>query len=151
MNHDRYSSDYLCDILGSVKNVAVVGASDNDARPSHWVMGFLLGKGYHVFPVNPAHAGKTILGQKVYARLSDLTEPMDMIDVFRSADHFGEVVDEVLALPLPSRPDVIWGQLSVRDDEAARKAEAAGLKVVMDRSLVTDYSLVHQRQHASRH
>lgn len=143
MNHDHYSDSYIRDILGSVRTIAVVGASPNDARPSHGVMGFLLGKGYHVIPVNPGHAGGTILGQRVFARLADIPQPVDMVDVFRAADRFSAVVDEVLAMrPLPS---VVWGQFTVRDDAAAARAEAAGLKVVMDRCPVTEYPLLMRK------
>ena len=132
MNHDHYADSYIRHILKSVHTIAVLGASPNDARPSHGVMGFLLGKGYHVIPVNPGHAGKTILGQTVRARLADI--------VFRTASQFGAVVDEVLALdPLPA---VLWGQFTVRDDAAAARAEAAGIQVVMDRCPVTEYPVL---------
>ncbi|MDO9415967.1 CoA-binding protein [Pararhizobium sp.] len=137
MNHDYYSSDYITRILRSVRTVAIVGASPKDYRPSHGVMGFLLGKGYHCIPVNPGHAGKTILGQPVYATLADVPDPIDMVDVFRSASQFSALVDEVLAMrPLPG---VIWGQFTVRDDAAAARAEAAGLRIVMDRCPVTEF------------
>ncbi|WP_439617023.1 CoA-binding protein [Shinella sp.] len=140
MNHDHYADSYIRHILKSVHTIAVLGASPNDGRPSHGVMGFLLGKGYRVFPVNPGHAGKTILGQTVYAHLADIPEPIDMVDVFRAASQFGTVVDEVLALrPLPA---VIWGQFTVRDDAAAAHAEAAGIQVVMDRCPVTEYPVL---------
>lgn len=140
MNHDHYADSYIRHILKSVHTIAVLGASPNDGRPSHGVMGFLLGKGYRVFPVNPGHAGKTILGQTVHARLADVPEPIDMVDVFRAANQFGAVVDEVLALrPLPS---VLWGQFTVRDDAAAARAEAAGIQVVMDRCPVTEYPVL---------
>ena len=131
MNHDHYDNQYIAEILNSVKTIALVGASPNVARPSNGVMGFLLSRGYHVIPVNPGLAGKEIRGQKVYARLADIPEPIDMVDVFRAAEYLGAVVDEALALT--PRPKVIWGQLSVRDDAAAAKAEAAGIHVVMDR------------------
>jgi predicted CoA-binding protein len=140
MNHDHYADDYIRHILKSVHTIAMVGASPNDTRPSHGVMGFLLGKGYRVIPVNPGHAGKTILGQTVYARLADIPEPIDMVDVFRAANQLQSVVDEVLALwPLPS---VLWGQFTVRDDVAAARAEVAGIKVVMDRCPVTEYPVL---------
>lgn len=140
MNHDHYADSYIRHILKSVHTIAVLGASPNDGRPSHGVMGFLLGKGYHVIPVNPGHVGKTILGQRVYARLSDIPEPIDMVDVFRAANQFGAIVDEVLALrPLPA---VLWGQFTVRDDAAAARAEAAGIQVVMDRCPVTEYPVL---------
>ncbi|WP_337183808.1 CoA-binding protein [Shinella sp.] len=143
MNHDHYPESYIRDILKSVRTIAVLGASPNDARPSHGVIGFLLGKGYRVIPVNPGHAGKTVLGQTVHARLADIPEPVDMVDVFRAASQFHAVVDEVLALrPLPS---VLWGQFTVRDDAAAARAEAAGIRVVMDRCPVTEYPVLMLR------
>jgi len=130
-DHDCYSADYLKAILGSVKTIALLGASPKPDRPSFGVMRFLLSKGYRVYPVNPGQAGKEILGQTVYATMADIPETIDMIDVFRAPEYLGEVVAEALALPM--RPKVIWGQLSVRDDEAVKPAEAAGIRVVMDR------------------
>jgi predicted CoA-binding protein len=137
MNHDTYPDYYITDILRSTKLIALVGASPNPERPSHRVMAFLLRKGYRVIPVNPGQAGKEILGQPVVARLADIDEPIDMIDVFRAAHALPSLVEEVLALdPLPK---VIWGQLSVRHDGAAAVAEAAGVKVVMDRCPAIEY------------
>ncbi|WP_312413273.1 CoA-binding protein [Shinella sp.] len=137
MNHDFYPDYYLADILRATKVIALVGASPNPERPSQRVMAFLLRKGYRVIPVNPGQAGKEILGQRVVGRLADIEEPIDMVDVFRAANALPAVVDEVLALtPLPK---VIWGQLSVRHDEAAARAEAAGIKVVMDRCPAIEY------------
>jgi len=137
MNHDVYPDYYLSCILRSTKTIALVGASPNTERPSHRVMAFLLRKGYTVFPVNPGQAGKEIHGQKVYARLADVPEPIDMVDVFRAANALPALVDEILALKV--RPKVIWGQLSVRDDEAAAKAEENGIQVVMDRCPAIEY------------
>ncbi|WP_137132981.1 CoA-binding protein [Rhizobium sp. FY34] len=137
MNHDRYDDGYIASVLKTVKTVALLGASPKPVRPSHGVMGFLLSKGYHVIPVNPGQAGKTILGQTVYGRLSDISEPIDMVDVFRASEHMQEVMEEVLALGIP--PKVIWTQLGVRDDAAAAKAEAAGIQVVQDRCPVIEY------------
>ncbi|NLS03161.1 CoA-binding protein [Rhizobium sp. P32RR-XVIII] len=131
MNHDRYPDDYIAGILKSVKTIALTGASPNPARPSNGVMGYLLSRGYNVIPVNPGQAGKLIHGQLVYARLADIPVPVDMVDVFRASEHLQGVVDE--ALTLRTLPKVIWSQLGVRDDVAAAKAEAAGVKVVMDR------------------
>jgi predicted CoA-binding protein len=131
MNHDTYDKDYIADILRTTKTIALLGASPNPDRPSNHVMAFLLSRGYRVFPVNPGQAGKEILGQRVYARLADVPQPVDMVDVFRAAEFLDGVVDEALALETP--PKVVWGQLSVRDDRAAAKAEAAGMQVVMDR------------------
>lgn len=137
MPHDHYADDEIRSVLTSVKTIALVGASPNAARPSHGVMGFLLRKGYRVFPVNPGQAGKEILGQTVYATLADIPEPFDMVDVFRAADQLPALVDEVLALD--NKPKVIWGQLSVRHDGAAAKAEEAGIKVIMDRCPAIEY------------
>ena len=130
-DHNYYSADALKAILGSVKTIALLGASPKPDRPSFGVMRFLLSKGYTVSPVNPGQAGKEILGQTVYATMADIPEAIDMVDVFRAPEYLGEVVAESLALP--NRPKVIWGQLSVRDDEAVKPAEAAGIQVVMDR------------------
>ncbi|PWE52385.1 CoA-binding protein [Metarhizobium album] len=137
MNHDRYDDNYISGILTSVKTIALLGASPNAERPSYGVMKFLLGRGYKVIPVNPGQAGKEILGQTVYATLADIPGPVDMVDVFRAAEYLPAIVDDVLALP--QKPKVIWGQLSVRDDVAAAKAEAAGLQVVMNRCPAIEY------------
>ena len=130
-DHDQYSAEYLKGILREVKSIALLGASPKPDRPSFGVMRFLLAKGYTVYPVNPGQAGKEILGQPVYATMADIPEPIDMVDVFRAPEYLSEVVSEALALP--NQPKVIWGQLSVRDDEAVKPAEAAGIRVVMDR------------------
>lgn len=137
MNHDAYADYYLSEILRSTKTIALVGASANAERPSYRVMAFLLRKGYRVFPVNPGLAGKEIHGQLVYARLADIPEPIDMVDVFRASDALPALVDEILALE--TRPKVIWAQLSVRDDAAAEKAEQSDIKVVMDRCPAIEY------------
>lgn len=130
-DHDHYEAAYLSGILRDTKTIALVGASPNPARPSYGVMRFLLSKGYRVIPVNPGQAGKEILGQITYATLADIPVPIDMVDVFRASEYLHEVVGD--AISLDPRPKVIWSQLSVRDDLAAREAEAAGIKVVMDR------------------
>jgi uncharacterized protein len=137
MNHDIYDNAYITGILNSVKTIAMVGASANDVRPSFFVLKYLLGKGCSVFPINPGQAGKEILGRMTYARLADVPEPIDMVDVFRAAAAAPRIVDEVLRLdPLPK---VIWMQLGVRHDEAAARAEAAGIKVVMNRCPKIEY------------
>ena len=138
MNHDAYDNAYISGILNEVKTVAMVGASANEVRPSFFVMKYLLGKGFSVFPVNPGHAGKEILGRITYAKLADIPEPIDMVDIFRASSAVPPIVDEVLRLdPLPK---VIWMQLTVRDDAAAAKAEAAGIKVVMNRCPKIEYA-----------
>jgi predicted CoA-binding protein len=137
MNHDSYDNAYIAGILNSVKTIAIVGASANEVRPSFFVLKYLLNKGFSVFPVNPGHAGKEILGRMTYAKLADIPEPIDMVDIFRASAAVPPVVDQALALdPLPK---VIWMQLTVRNDEAAAKAEAAGVKVVMNRCPKIEY------------
>ncbi|SCX28147.1 acetyl coenzyme A synthetase (ADP forming), alpha domain [Agrobacterium sp. DSM 25558] len=137
MNHDAYDDDHIRRILSEIKTIALLGASPNPARPSHGVMKFLLSKGYSVFPVNPGQEGKEILGRPVYAKLADIPEPIDMVDVFRAAEYLPAIVDEVILLS--PRPKVIWGQLSVRHDDAAAKAEAYGIEMVMDRCPAIEY------------
>jgi predicted CoA-binding protein len=129
--HDAYDPALIRRVLTETKHIALVGASANPARPSHHVMAFLLGRGYRVTPVNPGLAGQTLLGQPVVARLADLGQPVDMVEIFRQSDAAGGVVDEALALVPP--PRFIWMQVGVRDDAAAARAEAAGCVVVMDR------------------
>lgn len=137
MNHDSYSPDYIRGILQDVKTIALVGASANDVRPSYFVLKYLLNKGYEVFPVNPGLAGQTLLGQLVYASLRDIPKPIDMVDIFRNSEAAGAITDE--ALDLDHKPKVIWMQLSVHNDDAASKAEAAGIKVVMNRCPKMEY------------
>jgi predicted CoA-binding protein len=137
VNHDAYADTYIRGILNTVKTIAMVGVSPKDNRPSYFAFKYLLERGYNMIPVNPGQAGKELLGRKVYARLADIPEPIDMIDVFRAAKHAGPIVDEALALK--PRPQVIWMQLGVRNDEAATKAEAAGVKVVMNRCPKIEY------------
>lgn len=137
MNHDSYPDSTIADILRRTKVIALVGASPNPERPSHRVMAFLLRKGFRVIPVNPGQAGKEILGRLVYASLADIPEPVDMIDVFRAPEALPGIVDEVLAMKV--RPKTIWGQLGVRHDAAAARAEAAGIEVVMDRCPAIEY------------
>ena len=137
MNHDVYDNAYIAGILNSVKTVAMVGASANEVRPSFFVLKYLLSKGFDVFPINPGHAGKEILGRMVYAKLTDVPAPIDMVDIFRASAAVPGIVDE--ALELDPLPKVIWMQLTVRNDEAAAKAEAAGIKVVMNRCPKIEY------------
>ena len=137
MDHDSYGADYIRDILTSVKTIALVGASANPVRPSFFVLKYLLDKGYEVLPVNPGMAGKEILDRTVYGSLKDIPVAIDMVDIFRNSEAAGPIVDEALTIvPLPA---VIWMQLTVRNDEAAARAEAAGVKVVMNRCPKMEY------------
>ena len=137
MNHDSYPDAYIRGILNTVKSIAMVGISPKESRPSYFAFKYLLERGYNMIPVNPGQAGKEILRRKVYARLADVTEPVDMVDVFRASQFAVPIVEE--ALQLQPRPQVIWMQLGVRNDEAAAKAEAGGLKVVMNRCPKIEY------------
>src|SRR6266545_8091731 len=137
MNHDSYPDAYIRGILNTVKTIAMVGLSPKDNRPSYFAFKYLLERGYHMIPVNPGQAGKEILGQKVYAKLADIPEPVDMVDIFRAPQYAVPIVAE--ALTLAPRPQVIWMQLGVRNDSAAATAEAAGLKVVMNRCPKIEY------------
>jgi predicted CoA-binding protein len=138
MNHDSYDTSYISGILNKVKTVAIVGASANDVRPSFFVTKYLIDKGYAVFPVNPGHAGREILGRMTYARLAGIPEPIDMVDIFRASNAVPGIVEEVLALdPLPK---VVWMQLGVRDDISAKRLETAGIEVVMNRCPKIEYA-----------
>src|SRR5439155_6858735 len=109
MNHDSYPDATIRGILNTVKSIAMVGISPKENRPSYFAFKYLLERGYRMVPINPGQAGKDILGQKVYARLSDIPEPVDMVDIFRASQHVLPVVQE--ALTLKPRPQVIWMQL----------------------------------------
>lgn len=133
-----YDDELIRRVLTSVKTVAMVGASPRPGRPSHGVMRFLQGRGYRVIPVNP-NGGREIHGEKVYARLADVPGPIDMVDIFRARGSAGAVVDEAIALAAEKGIRVVWMQLGVRDDAAARRAEAAGLTAIMDRCPAIEY------------
>jgi predicted CoA-binding protein len=137
MNHDSYPDSYIRGILNTVKTIAMVGFSPITARPSYFVFKYLLERGFKVIPINPGHTGKEFLGQTCYASLSDVPEAIDMVDIFRAPQFVIPVVEE--ALKLKPLPQVIWMQLTIRNDDAAKLAEDAGLKVVMDRCPKIEY------------
>ena len=128
---DGLSDEAIRDILTSVRTIAVVGASPKPARPSNDVLGILIDRGFDTYPINPGHVGALIRGRLVSARLADLTFPIDMVDVFRNSAAAGGVVDE--ALQLDPLPRVIWMQLGVINEEAAKRARARGVTAVMNR------------------
>ncbi len=139
MNHDRYSDDYISDILSTCRTIAIVGASANTARPSYFVLKYMLAKGYSVHPINPGMAGQELLGQTVYANLEDVPAPVHMVDIFRNSEAAGAITDTAIALKDKLEIKAVWMQLSVRNDDAAAAAEKAGLRVVMNRCPKIEY------------
>ena len=137
VDHEHYDDGYIRGILNTVKTIAMVGVSANTSRPSYFAFKYLLERGYRMIPVNPGLAGQDLLGQRVYARLGDIPEPVDMVDVFRASQYVPAIVEEMLAMrPVPR---VLWMQLGVRNDEAAARAEARGIKVIMNRCPKIEY------------
>ena len=134
-----YDDDDIYKILRSTNTIALVGASPKWVRPSNFVMKYMQGKGFRVIPVNPGFAGKKILGETVYATLEDIPYKFDMIDIFRSSVAAAGIVDETLDLGPDSDIKTIWMQLTVRNDIAAQKAVAEGVRVVMDRCPKIEY------------
>ncbi len=131
----HYGDDEIRDVLRDVRVIAMVGASPKWNRPSHFAMKYLQQKGFRVIPVNPACAGEVILGEKVVATLAGVSVPVDMVDVFRNSEAAGPIADEAIAI----HAKVLWMQLGVRNDDAAARARAAGLKVIMDRCPKIEY------------
>ncbi|MGH7154794.1 MAG: O-acetylhomoserine aminocarboxypropyltransferase, partial [Acetobacteraceae bacterium] len=130
-----YTDAKLRRILSTVRTIALVGASSNWNRPSYFVMKYLQGKGYRVIPVNPGHAGQQLLDEPVYASLRDIPDKVDMVEIFRASDQVPPIVEDAIAIGAP----VVWMQLGIRNDEAAARAEAAGIEVVMNRCPKIEY------------
>lgn len=139
MDHAAYTDDDIAGILAETRVIAMVGASAVPNRPSYFAMKYLLGKGYKVIPVNPGLAGQEILKQKVVASLADLEAPVDMIDIFRNSEAALLVTRDAIDLKDKLGIKFIWMQLSVVNATAAAEAEAAGLKVVMNRCPKIEY------------
>ncbi|MGF1619940.1 MAG: CoA-binding protein [Rhodomicrobiaceae bacterium] len=135
MNHDAYADVYIRGILRDYKRFAMVGASPNTVRPSYFAMKYLIGKGFRVIPVNPGHAGKQLLGETIYASLADIPEAVEVVDIFRNSDAALDITRQAIEIGAK----VVWMQLGVRNDEAARLAEEAGIKVVMNRCPKIEY------------
>ena len=123
------SDDEIADLLMSAQTIAMIGASDNPARPSYGVMKFLQDHGYRVLPVNPTITGEHVHGEYIWRDLSQIGEPIDIVDIFRNSEAAGEAVDQAIA----AGAKAVWMQLGVVNEEAAERAEAAGLQVVMNR------------------
>jgi predicted CoA-binding protein len=135
MDHSNYSNEYILGILNSCKTIAMVGASANWNRPSYFAMKYLQEKGFRVIPVNPSAAGQEILGEKVYASLKEIPEKIDMVDCFRNSEAIPPIAEEAIEIGAK----VLWMQLGVMNEAAARRAEEAGLKVVMNRCPKIEY------------
>ena len=135
---EEYADNDLRRILDDTDTIAMLGASPRGNRDSHRVMRYLQQKGYRVIPVNPTlDADQTILGERVYAALADIPFEFQMVDVFRRSDAIAGIVDEILALP--KKPAFLWLQLGISDVYAARKAEDAGIEVIMDRCVKIEH------------
>ena len=137
MSHESYDDTYIRGILNTVKTIAMVGVSPKDSRPSYFAFKYLLERGYRMIPVNPGLADKDLLGQKAYARLADIPEQVDMVDIFRASPFVLPIVEDVLKMQ--PRPRVVWMQLGIRNDAAAALAEQNGIKVVMNRCPKIEY------------
>jgi uncharacterized protein len=139
MNHDSYPDSYIAGIMNNVRTFAFVGASPNTSRPSYFAMKYLIGKGYRVIPVNPGHVGHALLEQDFVASLDDIMEPVDVVDIFRNSTAAHDITRQAIALKDKLGISCVWMQLGVRNDEAAVEAEAAGLKVVMNKCPKIEY------------
>jgi predicted CoA-binding protein len=135
LNHDSYTDAYIREILATSRSFAFVGASANASRPSYFAMKYLLSKGYRILPVNPGTAGKQIQGQKVYSSLAEIYMPVDVVDMFRAPDAALDIAREAIGIGAK----VLWMQLGIRNDDAAKLAEEAGLRVVMNRCPKIEY------------
>ncbi|MEQ8321809.1 MAG: CoA-binding protein [Rhodospirillales bacterium] len=134
-----YDDELMRRILKDTRTIAMAGASPNWVRPSNFAMKYLQGKGYQVHPINPGHAGKEIWGRLTYASLADVPGPIDMLDIFRNSEAAGTLVDEAIQLKNEKQIKIIWMQLGVINEDAAKRAEDAGLTVIMDRCPKIEY------------
>jgi predicted CoA-binding protein len=136
VDHEAYSPGYLRFILERAKTIAVVGASPEPWRPSFGVMRYLQRAGYRVIPVNPTALGQSVHGEPIVGSLAEISEPIDLVDIFRRPEAVPEAVDDAIAAGAPA----VWMQLGIRHDAACARAEAAGLDVVMNRCISVEHS-----------
>ena len=127
----------LVAILRAARTVAVLGAKPGRGEPAYYVPAYLAARGYRILPVNPVHAGRSLFGTTVVARLADLAEPADVIEIFRRPEHLPGHADEILALAW--RPAAVWFQLGIRNDVAAERLARAGIRVVQDRCMMPEH------------
>ena len=142
MSDLEYDDELIAGILERTETIAMVGASSNWVRPSHFAMKYLQSKGYRVIPVNPREAGSPLLGETVYADLAAIPDQFQMVDIFRNSKAAGGIADEAAAIK-DKGIEFIWMQLGVRNDEAASRAEVAGLNVIMDRCPKIEYGRLY--------
>ena len=138
-DHAHYSDNEIARVLSQARTFALIGASANPTRPSYFVMKYLLSKGYQVVPINPGLAGQEILGQPVYGTLDQVSGPVDVVDIFRNSDAALGVTQDAIRLREVLSIRVVWMQLGVQNIQAAHQAEAAGLKVIMNRCPKIEY------------
>ena len=139
MDHNNYDDKYIIDVLKDANSIAMVGASASWNRPSYFAMKYLQQKGFRVIPINPGVAGQKILGELVFATLEELEKPIDMVDIFRNSDAAHTITEDAIKIGAK----IIWMQLGVRNDKAAKRAEDAGLRVVMNRCPKIEYARLH--------
>jgi predicted CoA-binding protein len=138
--HDLYPPDYLKALLDGAPVIGMVGASPEPWRPSFGIMRYLQRAGYRVIPVNPTHMGTQLHGEQVVSSLTEADAPVDLVNVFRRSDAIGAVVEDAIRANAPA----IWLQLGIRNDEAAQRAEEAGMAVVMNRCISVEHARLNR-------
>ena len=138
-----YEDRQIRRILNGVRTIAMVGASPTWNRPSFFAMKYLQAKGFRIIPINPRAAGSEILGERVYGSLKEVPDHIDMVQIFRNSEAAGPITDEVIEVAKDKGIEILWMQLGVRNDEAAQRAEAAGLEVIMDRCPKIEFGRLH--------
>lgn len=137
MAREIFSADEVKNVLAAAKTIAVLGAHPSASRPASYVPTYLQSAGYRVIPVNPRFVGQSLFGEPVRARLDDIKEPVDIVDVFRRGEDVPAHIDEILAMS--PRPKLVWLQLGITNDDAAARLVAEGIDVVQDRCTLADH------------